>query len=123
VRTVLAVFALTLGSVALGSQPQAGRDFTLRGYYALDLYPIWQRSDQQPWYVLKQAPWADPLLLKWGYLAVNHDGRNYYCLIQDQPPVGTRIGKRTYLCGDPAMAEMLYTMNWRPKIFVYGFPP
>jgi hypothetical protein len=125
VRTVLASLAcaLTLTAAALGAQLQVAHVFTLRGYYALDFYPIWQSSDNKPWYVLKQAPWADPLLLKWGYVAVSHDGQRYYCLIQEEPPVGTRLSKRTYICGNPATAEMLYTNNWRPKILTYGSPP
>lgn len=124
-RTVLAslVCALTLTSAALGAQLQVERDFTLPGYYALGLYPDWQWSDKNPWYVLKQAPWADPLLLKWGYVAVSHDGQHYYCFIQEGPPTGTRIWKRTYMCGDPATAEVLYRMNRRPKVLIYGSPP
>ncbi len=112
-----------LTSAALGAQVQVERVFTLRGYYVLDFNPYWQQSDTKPWYVLKQPPWADPLLLKRGYVAVRHDGKNYYCLIQEEPPVGTRIGKRTYICGDPATAETLYTMNWRPKTLIRGAPP
>jgi hypothetical protein len=125
VRTVLASFvcALTLTSAALGTEQQVARAFTVPGYYKLDFYPYWQLSDHKPWYVLKQAPWADRLLIKYGYVAVSHDGKDYYCLIQDEPPTGTRITKQTYICGDPAMAEMLYTMNWRPRILIYGTPP
>jgi hypothetical protein len=125
VRTVLAslAWALTFTSAALGAQLQVERDFTLRGYYALGLYPDWQWSDNKPWYVLEQAPWADPLLLKWGYVAVSHDGQNYYCFIQNGPPTGTRLWKRTYMCGDPVTAEVLYRMNWRPLLLIYGQPP
>jgi hypothetical protein len=124
-RAVLAslAFAVTLTSSALGAQQQVTRAFTLPGYYVLDFYPYWKLSDKQPWYVVTQTSWADPLLVRYGYVAVNHDGQNYYCLIQGEPPTGTRIGQRTYICGDPAMAEMLYTMNWRPKILIYGSPP
>jgi hypothetical protein len=126
-RTVLASLAcaltLTLTSAALGAPQQAAHAFTLRGYYALDFYPFWQSSDKQPWYTLERASWADPLLVKYGYVAVSHDGKHFYCLIQNEPPAGTRIGQHTYICGDPAMAEMLYTMNWRPKILIYGSPP
>ena len=124
-RTVLASLAcaLTLTSAALAAESQVTHTFTLRGYYALDFYPYWHSSDKQPWYALKQAPWADPLLIKWGYVAVTHDGKHYYCLIDGSPPTGTRVGQGTYLCGDPAMTEMLYTMNWRPRILIYGSPP
>lgn len=124
-RTVCAPLAcaLALAPAALGAQAQVARALTLPGYYVLDFYPHWQLSDKQPWYVLKQPRWADPLLLKYGYVAVSHDGLNYYCLIQEGPPVGTRIGQHTYICGDPAIAEMLYTMNWKPVILIYGSPP
>jgi hypothetical protein len=125
VRTVLAslICALTLTSAAFGAQQPVTSVFTLPGYYVLDFYPHWQLSDHKPWYVLNQPRWADPLLLRYGYAAVSHDDQNYYCLIQDEPPVGTRLWKRTFICGDPATAEMLYTINWRPKIFIYGTPP
>jgi hypothetical protein len=122
-RTVLAslAFALTLTSTALGAPQQVTHVLTLRGYYVLNFFPYWELSDKKPWYVLEKAPWADPVLIKYGYRAVDHDGKHFYCFIQEEPPVGTRIG-RSDICGSPRMAEMLYTMNWRPVISSFGSP-
>lgn len=116
------VLALTLTSAVLAAPQQVDHDFKLRGYYVLDFYPHWAWSDNSPWYILNKAPWADPALIGYGYVAVSHDGKHYYCLIQDEPMTGTRIGKHTYICGDPAIAETLYTMNWRPEILTFGSP-
>jgi hypothetical protein len=113
-RTVLASLASTLAltSTALGAQEQVAHAFTLGSYYSFetDGYTYLKGSDNNPWYVLQQASWADPALLQLGYLAVGHDGKHYYCLIEHAAPIGTRIAQRAYfICGDPTTAEMLYT--------------
>jgi hypothetical protein len=115
--------ALMLTSVALGAQTEVARTFTLHGYYALGFHPLWQESDHRPWYLLKQAPWVDQRLINYGYVAVIHDRKHYYCLIQNAPPTGTRIGEPTHICGAPETAEMLYMMNYRPKILIRSSPP
>jgi hypothetical protein len=95
----------------------------LRGYYKLyDQYSVWQYSDHSPWYMLKSAPWADQRLVKWGFVPVTHDSQNYYCLIDHSPPTGSHIAEWTFSCGDPATAELLYNMNWRPIGLLYGAP-
>jgi hypothetical protein len=119
---VAAAQAAAAEAAPAGAEQVTG-SFTLPGYYALNFYPMWQPSDLTPWYVLKKPSWADSRLLKWGYIAVTHDGKRYYCLIQNTPPTGTLIGKRTYLCGDPTTTEMLYNINWKPQILIYGSPP
>jgi hypothetical protein len=76
-------------------------------------------GDRNPWYVLRQASWADPALLKYGYVPVSHDGGDYYCLIRHEPFLGTRIAPGAYfICGDSA--DVSYTLGIR---FGLGTPP
>ncbi len=95
----------------------------LRGYYKLyDRYSVWRLSDSAPWYILKDAPWADPRLVKWGYVPVTHATQNYYCLIDHDPPTGSRIPEWIFACGDPATVELLYNTNRPPLGFRYNGP-
>ena len=112
--------ALLLCAVA-----QAGQSppVHLRGYYHLyDRYSVWRVSDSAPWYILKDARWADPRLLKWGYVPVMHDAQRFYCLIDHEPPTGSRIPEWSFSCGDPATVEMLYNSNRAPIGLRYGGP-
>jgi hypothetical protein len=95
----------------------------LRGYYRLyNTYSIWRHSDHTPWYVVNDAPWADPRLVKWGYVPVMHDAERYYCMIDHEPPTGSRIPEWTFMCGDPATMQLLYNRNRPPVGLLYGGP-
>jgi len=81
----------------------------LRGYYKLDEhFLVWQPGDSSPWYVVMDAPWADPLLVKWGYAPVMHNAQNYYCVIDHVPPIGSHIPMWMFACGDPETVEHIY---------------
>lgn len=111
--------------VALGSAVAFATDapIHLRGYYRLyDRYSVWQLSDASPWYVDNEARWADPRLLKWGFVPVMHDAQRFYCLIDHEPPTGSRIPEWTFSCGDPATVEILFNTNRTPIGFRYGGP-
>lgn len=87
----------------------------LRGYYKLHAhYLVWQPSDSLPWYVVMDAPWADPLLVKWGYAPVTHNAQNYYCVIDDGRPTGSHIPQRLFACGDPQTVELIYHNHVTP---------
>ena len=90
--------------------------YHLHGYYKLhDQIGIWEASDDSPWEIAKGEAWVDSRLVKWGYVP----GR-YYCLIHDQPPTGTHVGKRTFVCGDPDTVEILFNNHQTPKLKIYG---
>ena len=118
----LVCFAVTaLASVT--ARPNEPSPVHLRGYYRLyDRYSVWRPSDAAPWYILNEAHWADPRLVKWGYVPVMHDSQRYYCLIDHGPPTGSRIPEWTFVCGDPETVEVLYNTNQRPAGFRYGGP-
>ncbi len=95
----------------------------LRGYYKLyDRYSIWRLSDSSPWYIVKNARWADSRLVKWGYVPVTHGGDRLYCLVDHEAPTGSRIPVWTFACGDPATVEWLYNSNRPPIGLRYGGP-
>ncbi|HSY04336.1 MAG TPA: hypothetical protein VK803_00195 [Steroidobacteraceae bacterium] len=125
-RTTLGLFAAlaAIVSVPLAAlQNDEPSPVYLRGFYRLhDRYAVWQYSDRSPWYVQRNAPWADRRFVKWGYVPVMHDSQRYYCLIDRDPPTGTRIAERTFTCGDPATVEELYLSNQRPFGLLYGGP-
>jgi len=88
-------------------------------YYRLyDRYSVWLFSDPAPWYIVNDAPWADPRLVKWGYVPVTHEAQNFYCLIGHEPLTGSHIATRTLACGDPLTVEQLYESN-RPSSVPY----
>ncbi len=119
---VLVCLAALLMS-ATAAQPKEPSPIYLRGYYRLtDRYSVWRLSNSSPWYIVKDAPWADPRLVKWGYVPVTHDAQQYYCLIDHEPPTGSRIPVWIFACGDPATVELLYNTNRSPVGLLYGGP-
>ena len=123
-RTIAGCFAsfVAAGAVATAAaQANQPRVVHLRGYYQLQFSPIWRSSDRSPWYLLRSAPWADQRLVKWGYVPVEHNGKHFMCLINDQPRTGSRIPPGPiYTCGDPGTAEMLYNRGWTPVTHLFG---
>jgi len=117
----LACLAATASLAFAASQP-APKPIHLRGYYELDWVPTWRFSDSSPWYVVKNADWANSRLVKWGYVPVTHDSKRYYCLIDNSPRTGSHIPEQTFMCGDPATAEWLFNNNYRPTRLLYGGP-
>jgi hypothetical protein len=112
-----------MASMSLAAPPSDRSPIYLRGYYRIyDQYSIWKYSDSIPWYVVKGAPWADSRLVKWGYVPVTHDSKQYYCLIDRQPHTGSNILEPTFTCGDPATVEELYDRNRGPIGLLYGAP-
>jgi hypothetical protein len=77
--------------------------------------PTWRLSDSSPWYLMKSAEWASPNLLKHGYVPVVHDSKQYYCLIDKTPKIGSRMPEQAFLCGDSATVEWLVDNNRRPS--------
>jgi hypothetical protein len=117
----LAYLAATVPLACAAPQP-APRPIYLLSFYELDRVPIWRSSDSSPWYVVENADWADPRLIKWGYVPVTHDSKRYYCLIDNSPPTGSRIPEQTFVCGDPATAEWLFNNNYPPTRLLYVTP-
>jgi hypothetical protein len=73
------------------ARPNEQSPIYLRGYYRLyTTHSVWRHSDGAPWYVLNDAPWADPRVLKWGYVPVMHDAERYSCMIDHEPPTRSR---------------------------------
>jgi hypothetical protein len=108
----LACLAAGVSSTAWPSEPSP---IYLRGYYTIQgHYLLWQHSDSSPWYVMKDAPWANPRLVEWGYVPVTHNAQNYYCVIDHGPPTGSLVPLRTFACGDPATVEQLYDSKRAP---------
>ena len=100
--------------------------YYLRGYYNLDNQrPAWHDSDSLPWSRVKSnAPWVNPLLVKWGYVPFTHDSKNYYCLIEEAARTGSHVMDTTFMCGDPDTALWLFKNNWRPNVpMIGGGPP
>lgn len=95
--------------------------YYLQGYYKLrETNATWELSDKSPWQIVKNEPWIDPRLTKWGYVPVIHDGDHYYCLIDNKPMTGSNILEKTFICGDPKTAEFIFNNNFRPKLPLYG---
>ena len=113
--------AMTSGSLAASEGEPAVMH--LSGYFRIyDQYTVWQYSDRSAWYVIKSASWADPRLVKWGYVPVAHDSQHYYCLIDHEARTGSKILEWLFFCGDPATVEVLYDTNRRPVGLLYGPP-
>jgi hypothetical protein len=109
--------------VSVTARPSEPAPIYLRGYYRFyERNSVWQYSDGMPWYVLKDAAWTDPRLIKWGYVPVSHDAQDYYCLIDHDAPTGSRIPVWIFACGDPATVELLYNSNRAPVGLLYGGP-
>ena len=103
--------SVTFAAPQTGSTP-----IHLQGFYQLDkVTPTWQLSDSSPWYLMKNAEWANPRLVKQGYVPVVHDSKQYYCLIDKTPKIGSRMPEQTFLCGDPTAVEWLVDNNRRPS--------
>ena len=116
----LACLAATPSLAFAASQPATDpRPIHLLGFYQLDRVPTWRFSDSSPWYVVKNVDWANPRLLKWGYVPVMHDSKPYYCLIDNSPRTGSHISEYTFMCGDPATAEWLFDNNYPPTRLIY----
>jgi hypothetical protein len=124
-RTVVGTFiCLTaLASVAF-AEPETNTPlptYHLHGFYKLrDRTAIWQISDKSPWQVVKDEPWIEPRLVKWGYVPLTHNSQHYYCLIDDKPITGSNIAKTTFICGDASTVAFNYINNWRPSLLLYG---
>jgi len=122
-RAIVGSLACMAASVALAAPPGEPSPIHLRGYYRLySRNSVWQYSDGQPWYIVKDASWADPRLVKWGYVPALHDAQRYYCLVDHDAPTGSRIPEWLFACGDPATAELLYNSNRTPVGLLYGGP-
>jgi hypothetical protein len=109
-------FAAIAASIAFAAPQIASTPIHLQGFYQLDkVTPTWQLSDSSPWFLIKNAEWANPRLVKQGYVPVVHDSKQYYCLIDKTPKIGSRMPGQTFLCGDPAAVEWLVDNNRRPS--------
>jgi hypothetical protein len=117
---VLTGLAVMLMVTAWSTEPSP---IYLRGYYRLyDRYSVWRPDDGLPWYIVKEVDWADPRLLKWGYVPVMHAEQPYYCLIDHDAPTGSHIPVWIFACGDPDTVELLYNTNRPPFGLLYGGP-
>jgi hypothetical protein len=86
--------------------------YHLHGYYELhETNVMWQFSNNSPWQVVKDDPWIDPKLVKWGYVPIVHGSDHYYCVIDKRPRTGTNILKKTFTCGDPKTAALIFINN------------
>jgi hypothetical protein len=45
---------------------------------------------------------------------VAHDSKQYYCLIDKNPKIGSHMPEQTFLCGDATTVEWLADNNRRP---------
>jgi hypothetical protein len=130
VRVAAGCFACVtaLTSLAVAESPSSDQGaaapaptYYLHGYYKLlDQRPTWQYSDASPWQVVRNEPWVQPRLVKWGYVPMTHDSQRYYCLIDDRPRTGSHVIERTFICGDPATAEWIFNSGRRPTLALYG---
>jgi hypothetical protein len=85
-----------------------------------DRSAIWQLSDRSPWQVVKDEPWIESRVVKWGYVPIVHNSQHYYCLIDDRPITGSNIARTTFLCGDASTVQFNYNNGWRPELHLYG---
>ncbi len=110
----LATVAIT--STALAAPQAESQSVHLQSFYELGrATPTLRVSDGSPWFLMKSADWADPKLLKHGYLPVMDDSKQYYCLIDKTPKIGSRMPEHTFLCGDSSAVEWLVDNNLRPS--------
>ena len=108
--------AALAASIAFAAPQSGSTPIHLQGFYKLDkVTPTWRLSDSSPWYVIKNAEWANPRLVKGGYVPVVHDSNQYYCLIDKTPKIGSHVPEQTFLCGDLATVEWLVDNNRRPS--------
>jgi hypothetical protein len=108
--------ATIAASIALAVPQAESTPIHLQGFYELEkVTPTWRLSDSSPWYLMKSAEWASPNLLQHGYVPVVHDSKQYYCLIDKTPKIGSRMPEQTFLCGDSAAVEWLVDNNRRPS--------
>jgi hypothetical protein len=127
-RTVVATVATLIGLTAFASVATAVPEtdaplptYHLHGFYKIrDQSAIWQLSDRNPWQVVKNEPWIEPRVVKWGYVPMTHNSQRYYCLIDDKPITGSNIAKTTFICGDASTVAFNYHANWRPSLLLYG---
>ena len=127
-RTVIATVATLIGLTAFATVASAVPEtegplptYHLHGFYKVrDRTAIWQLSDNSPWQVVKDEPWIDSRLVKWGYVPIIHNSKQYYCLIDDKPVTGSNIAKKTFVCGDASTTVFNYNNNWRPSLLLYG---
>jgi hypothetical protein len=124
-RTVVGTFiCLTALACVAFAAPETNAPlptYHLHGYYKLrDRSAIWQLSDRSPWQVVKDEPWIEPRVVKWGYVPIVHNSQRYYCLIDDRPITGSNIARTTFLCGDAATVQFNYNNGWRPSLSLYG---
>ncbi len=115
-RTAVGCFAclVAISASAAFAAPQAeSTPIRLQGFYELDRATrTWRVSDGSPWYLLKNAEWANPRLVKQGYVPVVHDSKQYYCLIDESPKIGSHLPEQTFVCGEPAEVEWLVNNNY-----------
>lgn len=64
---------------------------------------------------MKGVDWANPKVLKHGYIPVVHDSKQYYCRVDKSTKIGSRVPERTFLCGDPTAVEWLIDNNLQPS--------
>ena len=111
-----ACLAAIAASIAFAAPQTESTPIHLQGFYELERgTPTWQLSDSSPWYLIKNAEWVNPRLVKQGYVPVVHDSKQYYCLIDKTPKIGSRVPGQTFLCGEPAAVEWLVDNNRRPN--------
>jgi hypothetical protein len=107
--------AVIAASIAFAAPQTESTPIHLEGFYELDgVAPTWRLSDSSPWYVVKNAEWANPRLVRGGYVPVVHNSKQYYCLIDKTPKIGSRMPGKTFLCGNPTTVEWLVDNNRRP---------
>jgi len=108
--------ATIAASTAFAAPETGSTPIHLQSFYELDgVTPTWRLSDSSPWYVIKKAEWAIPRLVKGGYVPVMHDSKQYYCLIDETPVIGSRMPGKTFVCGNPTTVEWLVDNNRRPS--------
>jgi hypothetical protein len=108
--------AAIAASIAFAAPQTESTPVHLQGFYELErVTPTWRLSDSSPWYLIKNAEWVNPRLVKQGYVPVVHDSNQYYCLIDNTPKIGSHVPEKTFLCGDPTTVEWLVDNNYRPS--------
>jgi hypothetical protein len=124
-RTVVGTFicltALASVAFAVPETDAPLRTYHLHGFYKLgNLSAVWQPSDDSPWQVVKDEPWIESRVVKWGYVPITHHSGHYYCLIDDKPITGSNIAKTTFVCGDASTVSFNYNLGWKPSLSLYG---
>ena len=128
-RTVVGTLLCLSGFASLAcAAPESTKPlptYHLHGYYSIrEENAVWQYSDNSPWQVVANEPWIDPKIVKWGYVPLTHDSKNYYCLIEEGARTGSHVIDTTFMCGDPDTVQWLFQNNWRPSVpMIGGGPP